>query len=456
MAAPLSPRSRAGILAGHLRSPSPQAAAAASSTSIASQPTAARDRQGLEEVWIVGYARTPIGASPLNGAFASLTAPQLGGFAIREAVKRAGIKPTDVDACFMGNVLQAGVGQAPARQAALAGGLPITTPCTTINKVCASAMKSYAIGVDAIRVGAHDVVVVGGMESMSNTPFYLTDTRNGKGLKVGNAVAVDGMIYDGLTDAYTKVHMGTAAELTAQKYHITRAQQDEYARRSYERAQAATKAGKFAREIVPVTVKGKDGKMVTITQDEEPFRAKFERFATLKPTFPTTVKGVSPPNQPAPLGTVTAANSSVIGDGAAALVLMSATKARQMGINPIARAVSQADAELAPLDYPVTPEKACRAAISRAGLSGPEAIDLWELNEAFAVVSLVNMQLLGIDPSKICINGGAISLGHPIGCSGARIICTLLNALEQENKKLGCAALCNGGGGASAVVVERL
>lgn len=292
---------------------------------------------------------------------------------------------------------------------------------------------------------------------MSNAPFYLQDTRNGRGLKVGDSVAKDGMILDGLTDAYhSGVHMGTAAELTAQKMGITRAAQDAYAQQSYERAQAATKAGRFASEIVPVDVKAKDGKVTRVTQDQEVFRANFAKFATLKPSFPTTIKGVNAGAAKAPEGTVTAANSSVIGDGAAAMVLMSASKARSLGLKGLAVVLAHADAALAPLDYSVAPNLACRAAISKAGLVSPDAVDIWELNEAFAVVALANMQLLGIPASKINLNGGAVSLGHPIGCSGARIICTLISVLEQQGKSVGCAALCNGGGGASAVVIRRL
>jgi len=426
-------------------------------TAAASSASTSANASAPEEVWIVGLARTPIGSAPLGGALAGFTAPQLGGIAIKEAVRRSGIKPAEVEECIFGCVLSAGVGQAPARQAALAGGLPIGTPCTTVNKVCASGMKALQLGTDAIRAGSRTCVVVGGMESMSNVPFYLTDTRNGKGLRMGDSVARDGMIFDGLTDAYSKVHMGTAAELCAQKYGLTRAAQDAYAKQSYERAQAASKAGRFADEIVPIDIKGKDGKVLKrITEDQEPFRAQFDRFATLKPSFPTTVKGVSPSGVPSPAGTVTAANSSVIGDGGAALVLMAASRARTLGLKGLAVVLSHADAALNPLDYPVAPESACRAAVKRAGLSGVDGVDIWELNEAFSAVALANMQLLNIPASKINLNGGAVSLGHPIGCSGARIICTLVSVLQQQNKAVGCASLCNGGGGASAVVIRRI
>lgn len=375
---------------------------------------------------------------------------------MREAVKRSGVGADAIEEVIFGNVLTAGVGQAPARQAALAAGLPQATPCTTVNKVCASAMKALMLGANAIRAGERNCVLVGGQESMSSVPFLLPGTRNGGALRMGDSVVKDGMILDGLTDAYTKVHMGTAAELTAQKMGITREAQDAYAKQSYLRAQDATKAGRFAKEIVPVEIKAKDGKVTVVKEDQEVFRAQFDRFAKLKPTFPTTVKGVSPPGVPAPVGTVTAANSSTIGDGAAALVLMSASRARELGIKGLAVVVAHADAALAPLDYSVAPEKACRLAIQKAGLAGPDDVDIWELNEAFSVVALANMKLMNIPDNKINLNGGAVSIGHPIGCSGARIICTLLSVLEQQNKSIGCAALCNGGGGASAVVIRRL
>lgn len=451
------PMNRVHMLAAHL-SPSPPAAA----SSVTPIPTAAASSSsatcpGRDEVWIVGFARTPVGSGPVGGCFAGLTAPALGAIAMREAVRRSGVRPDQIEEVFFGNVLTAGIGQAPARQAALAAGLPLSTPCTTLNKVCASAMKALMLGTDAIRAGSRECVLVGGQESMSNAPFLLQDTRNGKGLKFGDSIAKDGLIHDGLMDAYHNgVHMGTAAELTAQKLGITREAQDAYAKQSYERAQDAQKNGRFAKEIVAVEIKGKDGKPVKITEDQEIFRAQFDRFSKLKPTFPTTVKGVSAAGVPAPVGTVTAANSSTIGDGAAALVLMSASRAKALGIKGLAVVVSHADAALAPLDYSVAPEAACRIAIKKAGLNGPDAVDIWELNEAFSVVALANMKLLGIPANKINLNGGSVSIGHPIGCSGARIICTLMSVLEQQNKSVGCAALCNGGGGASAVVIRRL
>jgi len=430
-------------LSGHLMAMpvSSQSCAAAQSTS----------GQTLEDVVIVSMARTPIGSGPVGGALSSFTAPQLGGIAIREAVKRARIEPSAVEECIFGCVLSAGIGQAPARQAALAAGLSVHTPCTTVNKVCASGMKALMMGSDSIRVGNREIVVIGGMESMSNAPFLL---KRG-GLRMGDAKVRDGMILDGLTDAYAGCHMGTAAEMSAHKLGITRADQDAYARESYERAQAATKSGAFREEIVPIEVKGKDGKKRVIDADEEVFRAKFDRFPHLRPTFPTTIQGNNSANPP-PKGTITAANSSTIGDGASALVLMSASKARSLGLTPLATILSHADAALQPLDYSIAPEAACRAAIKKAGLTSPDQVDLWELNEAFSAVALANQRLLNIPKEKNAVNifGGGVSLGHPIGSSGARIVCTLISALRHKGKQIGCASLCNGGGGASAVVIK--
>lgn len=398
-----------------------QPAAAAADTNIYARPTAAsstlpptppaRLASCDNEVWIVSAARTPIGSGPSGGCFSSLSAPQLGSLAIREAVARANISPELVEEVLMGNVLTAGVGQAPARQAALGAGLSVNTPCTTVNKVCASAMKAVMFGVDAIRLGEREVVIVGGQESMSNAPFLLKDTRSGKSLRMGDAKVIDDLIYDGLTDPYHHVHMGTAAELIAQRCGISRVEQDEYARRSYERAQAATKQGKFSAEIVPVEVKTKDGKTITITADEEPFRANFSRFSSLRPSFPTTIAGVSPAGVSAPPGTLTAANSSSIGDGACALLLMSSRKAISLGLRPLARVLSHADAALTPLDYPIAPEVACRQACAKAGIK-PEQVDAWEINEAFALVAIINQKLLQIPADKLNVNGGACSLGH--------------------------------------------
>ena len=391
----------------------------------------------MDDVVIVGACRTPIGS--FRGSLSSLPAPKLGAIAIREALRRAGVKPEDVDEVIMGNVLTAGEGQAPARQAAIFAGLPTSVECMTVNKVCGSGLKAVMLGAQAIRLGDATIVVAGGMESMSNVPYLLEKARDG--YRMGNGEIVDGMIKDGLWDVYNKYHMGNAAELCARECHVPRAEQDAYAIMSYTRAQAAQKEGRFAREIVPVDVSGPKGETVQVTEDEDVRRTNFDKIPTLKPVF---VKD----------GTVTAANSSKINDGAAALVLMSATKASALGIKPLARIIAHASAAKDPAWFTTAPVDGITKVLKRAGLS-KEDIDLYEINEAFAVVTLAVNAALGLDVNRVNVNGGAVALGHPIGASGARILVTLLHAMEQRNARRGLATLCIGGGEASAVIVER-
>ena len=391
----------------------------------------------MEDVVIVGACRTPIGS--FRGSLSSLPAPQLGAVVIREAIRRAGVRPDDVDEVIMGNVLSAGVGQAPARQAAIFGGLPTSVECMTINKVCGSGLKAVMLAAQAIRLGDARVVVAGGMESMSNAPYLLERAR--EGYRMGNAEVVDAMLKDGLIDVYNKYLMGNAAELCARENHITRAEQDEYAIMSYSRAQAAQKEGRFANEIVPVEIAGPKGEISTVTDDEDVRKTNFDKIPTLKPAFQKD-------------GTVTAANSSKISDGAAALVLMSATRARELGVRPIATIIAQASFAKDPAWFTTAPADGITKALKRAGL--PQVgIDLFDINEAFAVVALVVNKLLGLDVKKVNVNGVAVALGHPIGASGARLLVTLLYAMEQRAARRGLATLCIGGGEASAVIVER-
>ncbi len=392
----------------------------------------------MEDVVIVGACRTPIGS--FRGSLSSLPAPRLGAVAIREAIRRAGIAGDAVDEVIMGNVLSAGVGQAPARQAAIFGGLPTSVECMTVNKVCGSGLKSVMLGAQAIRLGDASVVVAGGMESMSNAPYLLEKARDG--YRMGNGEVVDAMLKDGLLDVYNNYLMGNAAELCAKECQIPRASQDDFAIQSYTRAQAAQKEGRFAREIVPVEVKGAKGETVTVSDDEDVRKTNFEKIPTLKPAF---IKD----------GTVTAANASKISDGAAALVLMSAGRARELGAKPLARVVAQASFARDPAWFTTAPADGIAKVLKRAGL-GQADIDLYEINEAFAVVALAVSKQLGLDPARVNVNGGAIALGHPIGASGARILVTLLHALEHRNARRGLATLCIGGGEASAVIVERL
>ncbi len=388
------------------------------------------------EVVIVGAARTPTGS--FLGSLAAVPAPRLGAVAIRCALQRAGVDPAAVDEVIMGNVLQAGVGQAPARQAAIFAGLPPATPCWTMNKVCGSGLKAVISGAQAIALGDAEVVVAGGMESMSNVPHYL---RVRAGQRLGHASLVDGLVFDGLTDAYDSRHMGEWAEETAAARGITRQMQDAFAAESTRRAVEAQKGGLFAAEIAPVEVEGRKGEKTVVSEDEGPKTARPDKIASLKPVFRKD-------------GTITAANASSINDGAAAVVLMSAERAAGEGRPVLARITAWGGAARTPGEYTIAPTDAIRATLSRAGL-GIDDIDLWEINEAFAVVSLANNMLLGLDPAKVNIRGGAVVLGHPIGASGARILVTLLHALKDERKKRGVASLCIGGGEAVALVVER-
>ena len=389
-----------------------------------------------KEVYIVSAVRTPIGS--FGGSLKDISATRLGGIAIKAAIERAGIDPKEVQEVYMGCVLQANLGQAPARQAAIFGGLPNDVCCTTINKVCASGMKSIMQGAQSILLGDADVVVAGGMENMSSAPFYAPSVRWGN--KFGNSVLIDGMSKDGLTDVYKDYAMGNAAELCAKECHISREQQDEFAVESYKRSQASVNEGKFEAEIVGVEIPQRKGDPVVFLKDEEPFNVKFDKIASLRPAFEKE-------------GTVTAANASTINDGAAALVLMSKEKADALGIKPIAKIRGYADAEQAPEWFTTTPSLALPKAIKKAGLESSD-IDFWELNEAFSVVGIVNTQKLELDAAKVNVNGGAVAMGHPLGCSGARIIVTLINVLKQNNGKIGAAGICNGGGGASAMVIE--
>lgn len=390
-----------------------------------------------KQVVIVSATRTPIGS--FGGSLSSFSATQLGGFSIASAIHKIGMLPADVQEVYMGNVLSANLGQAPATQAAIYAGLPYL-PGTTINKVCASGMKAVMLAAQSISLGLNDTVIAGGMESMSNAPYYLDKARNGYGL--GHGQLTDGLLKDGLWDVYNDYHMAAAAELCAAECSISREQQDDYAIESYKRALRAQTEGKLTDEITPVVLTEKNGFVTTIAEDEEPKKVKFEKIPQLKPTFKQD-------------GTVTAANASTLNDGAAALVLMSEDRAAELGLKPLARILSYADAQQAPEWFTTAPSKALPIASQRAGLALTD-IDCFEINEAFSVVAIANAQQLNIDPAKLNINGGAVSLGHPLGASGARIIVTLLNVLKQNNGKHGAAAICNGGGGASAIVIENL
>ncbi len=387
-------------------------------------------------VVIASACRTPIGS--FNGALASLAAPELGSVAIREALARVGLAGDEVSEVIMGEVLTAGVGQGPARQASLGAGIPVSVPCTTINKLCGSGLKAVMLAAQAIRTGDAEIVVAGGMESMSNAPYLLEKARSG--YRLGHAVLTDSLLKDGLWDVYNNFHMGDAAELCARECGISRAAQDEFAVGSYQKAQAAQAQGYFRDEIVPVAVKGRTGE-VTIAEDEEPRRADFQRIPHLKPAFQAG-------------GTVTVANASSLSDGAAACVVMSAARARKLGIAPLAAVVAQASAARAPEWFTLAPAKAIPEVLRKASLSLGD-IDLVEVNEAFAVVNLAVAQELGLDMARLNVHGGAVALGHPIGASGARILVTLLYAMRRYGKRRGLATLCIGGGEASAVVVER-
>ena len=390
-----------------------------------------------KEVYIISAVRTPMGS--FLGAFASISATQLGATAIKGAVEKSNVPVDAIDEVFMGNVLQAGVGQAPARQAALGAGLNQNVPCTTVNKVCASGMKSIMLGAQTILAGDNHIVVVGGMENMSQTPHYV-DGRNGT--KFGNITMLDGITKDGLLDVYNKVPMGNCAELCAKEYNISREDQDNFAITSYTRAADAWKAGRFDNEIVPVSVPQRKGDPVLVSEDEEYKNVFLDKIPGLKPAFDKE-------------GTITAANASTLNDGASALVLASAEAVERYGLKPIAKIVSYADAAQAPEWFTTAPSLAVPKALEKAGLKTSD-VDYWELNQAFSVVGLANIKILGLDPSKVDVNGGAVALGHPLGNSGSRVIVTLINVLKQNNAKIGAAGICNGGGGASAMVIENL
>jgi len=391
----------------------------------------------MKEVYIVAASRTPIGS--FLGAFSTVSATDLGAIAIESAVEKSGLDKSSIDEVFMGNVLQAGVGQAPARQAALKAGLDNTVPCTTINKVCASGMKSVMLGAQTILAGDNEIVVVGGMENMSQTPHYV-DGRNG--VKFGNITMLDGITKDGLLDVYSKVPMGNCAELCATKYEFSREDQDNFAITSYTRAAEAWKAGKFANEVVPVAVPQRKGDPIMISEDEEYKNVFLDKIPGLRPAFDKD-------------GTITAANASTLNDGASALILASKEAVEKHGLTPIAKIVSYADAAQAPEWFTTAPSLAVPKALAKAGLT-TENVDYWEFNQAFSVVGLANAKILGLDASKVDVNGGAVALGHPLGNSGSRVVVTLINVLKQNGGKIGGAAICNGGGGASAIIIENI
>ncbi|HVX50380.1 MAG TPA: acetyl-CoA C-acyltransferase [Chitinophagaceae bacterium] len=387
-------------------------------------------------VCIVSAVRTPMGM--FGGGLKDVSATQLGAAAIKAAVERAGLQAAQVQEVLMGCVLQANLGQAPARQAAKYAGLPDSVICTTVNKVCASGMKAVAQGAQSILLGDADIVVAGGMENMSSVPYYAPNMRWGN--KYGNVIMIDGLAKDGLTDCYNNYAMGNAAELCARECHISREEQDAFAIQSYKRSQAAWEEGRFNAEVVPVEVPQRKGPPLLVAKDEEPYNVKFDKIPSLAPAFQKD-------------GTVTAANASTMNDGAAAMVLMSKEKADALNIKPFAIIRSYADAEQAPEWFTTTPSLAVPKAVAKAGMQMSD-IEYVELNEAFSVVGIVNIQKMGLDPAKVNANGGAVSLGHPLGCSGARIVVTLINILKQNNAKVGAAGICNGGGGASAMVIE--
>ena len=391
-----------------------------------------------KEVFIVAAVRTPIGS--FGGVLSSMSAPQLGAVAIKGAIDKIKLDPNEVDEVMMGAVIQAGMGQAPARQASKFAGLPDSVICTTINKVCASGMKSVALAAQNILLGDADVIIAGGMESMSNVPFYNTKQRWGN--KYGDVTLVDGLAKDGLVDVYDQTAMGNFSDLCATTHAISRAAQDEFATQSYKKSQAAIENGLFDEEIIKVSIPQRKGDPIIVSKDEEPFNVKFDKITQLNPAFSKD-------------GTATAANASTMNDGAAALVLMSGEKMRALGLKPIAKIVSFADAAQDPKWFTTSPSLAIPKALNKANLKTND-IDYFEFNEAFSVVGIVNTQLLNLDAKKVNVNGGAVSLGHPLGCSGARILVTLIQVLKQNNGKLGAAAICNGGGGASAMVIENL
>ncbi len=391
----------------------------------------------MKEIYILSAVRTPIGS--FGGSLSTVPATKLGATAIKGAIEKAGISASDIDEVFMGNVLQAGLGQAPARQAAMFAGISNTVPATTVNKVCASGMKSISLAAQSILAGDNELVVAGGMENMSMVPHYM-HARNGQ--KLGNISLQDGMVLDGLTDVYNDYHMGNAAELCAKECNISREEQDEFAMESYRRAAKAWENGNFKEEVVPVEVPQRRGDAIVVSEDEEYKNVKMEKIPTLRPVFQKE-------------GSVTAANASTLNDGASALIICSKEKAEELGIKPIAKIVSYADAAQEPEWFTTAPSKALPIALKKANLSTSD-VDYWELNQAFSVVGLANIQKLGLDASKVDVNGGAVSIGHPLGNSGSRIIVTLINVLKQNGGKIGAAGICNGGGGASAMVIENI
>ena len=392
----------------------------------------------MKDVVIVSAVRTPMGS--FGGALSSVSAPKLGAAAIKGALSLINLDPSLVQEVIMGNVLQANTGQSPARQAAIEAGLTTDVPCTTINKVCASGMKAIMMAAQSIKAGENDIVIAGGMENMSSVPYYMDKARNG--YRLGDGVLIDGLVKDGLTDVYNKVHMGVCAEKCADEMSFSREQQDEFALTSYDRSAAAWSAGKFNDEVIPVEVPQRRGDALIVSEDEEYKNINKEKFLKLRTVFKKD-------------GTVTAGNASTINDGASALILMSSDKALELGITPLAKINSFADAAQEPEWFTIAPAKAVPIAVAKAGLSIND-VDYWELNEAFSVVGLANIKKLGLDAEKVNLNGGAVSLGHPLGNSGSRIVVTLINVLKQNNGKYGGAGICNGGGGASAIVIENL
>lgn len=391
----------------------------------------------MKEVVIVSVARTPIGS--FLGSLSSIPAPKLGAIAIKGALNKINLDPNLVDEVLMGNVVSAGLGQAPARQAAIFAGLPNTVPCTTINKVCASGMKAIMIASQAIKSGDAEIVVAGGMESMSNIPHYLAGR---KATKLGNLNVNDGLLVDGLTDVYDQKHMGTCGDLCATEYDFSREDQDNFAIGSYTKSAKAWSNGNFANEVVPVEIPQRRGEPIIFSEDEEYKNVKMDKIPNLRPVFSKD-------------GTITAANASTLNDGAAALVLMSADKAKELNLKPIAKIKGYGDAAQEPKWFTTAPAKALPKALDNAGVSQND-VDYFEFNEAFSVVGLANIKILGLNPDKVNVNGGAVSLGHPLGMSGARIVIALTSVLEQNNAKIGAAAICNGGGGASAIIIERM
>jgi acetyl-CoA C-acetyltransferase len=392
----------------------------------------------MNRVYIVAAVRTPMGS--FNGMLSGISAPKLGSVAIKGALSKSGLNPSVVDEVYFGNVLQAGVGQAPARQAAILAGLPESTPCTTVNKVCASGMKSISLGASSIMLGHNDIVVTGGMENMSQVPHYLPNSRTG--YKYGDFKAIDGLAYDGLRDVYNEYMMGTAADLTAKNFDISREEQDNFAINSYKQTAKSWTSGKFNDEVIPVPIPQRKGDPIMMTEDEEYKNVNFDKIPNLRPVFEKD-------------GSVTAANASTINDGAACIILVSEKKLKELGLEPMAEVLSFADAAHQPELFTTAPSVALPIALERAGCSIND-VDAFELNEAFSVVGLVNNKLLNLDASKVNMNGGAVSMGHPLGASGARIVVTLLHVLKQNSGSLGAAAICNGGGGASAMVIKNV